>query len=133
MKNVYDGVVELDAQGQAIVPLPAWMESLNADFRYQLTPLGGPAPELHIAEEINHGSFRIAGGREGLRISWQVTGIRQDPWAQANPLRVETDKADESIGRYLHPEFYGESTDQSMIRDRLEWRIRRPEDRVRGQ
>ena len=30
-------------------PLPGWFEALNRDYRHQLTPIGGPAPNLHIA------------------------------------------------------------------------------------
>ena len=33
MKNVYDGMVILDANGEAVVALPAWFEALNGDFR----------------------------------------------------------------------------------------------------
>ena len=36
-KNVYDGIEVLDAQGKAVVHLPDWFDSLNVDFRYQLT------------------------------------------------------------------------------------------------
>ncbi|MBI1882410.1 MAG: hypothetical protein HYR94_29910 [Chloroflexi bacterium] len=37
MKNIYDGVVTLNAHGEAVVQLPNWFEALNQDFRYQLT------------------------------------------------------------------------------------------------
>jgi hypothetical protein len=60
------------------VSLPDWFEALNRDYRYQLTPIGGPAPNLHIYEEVNGSEFSIAGGPAGLKVSWQVTGIRQD-------------------------------------------------------
>ena len=35
MKNLYDGVAILDAQGENIVELPHWFEALNQEFRYQ--------------------------------------------------------------------------------------------------
>ena len=38
MKNVYDGLVTLDSNGEAIVELPEFFESLNRDVRYQVTP-----------------------------------------------------------------------------------------------
>jgi hypothetical protein len=107
MKNIYDGVVVLDAQGSATVALPAWFESLNRDFRYQLTPIGQPAPDLHIASEVSGGRFSIAGGHEGQKVSWTVTGIRQDHWANAHRIAVEEDKPPEDRGRYLHPELFG--------------------------
>ena len=62
MKNVYDGVVVLDDKGEAVVVLAAWFEALNKDFRYQLTPIGAPGPNLHIAKEIENQRFKIAGG-----------------------------------------------------------------------
>jgi hypothetical protein len=40
-------------------------------------------------------------------VSWQVTGIRQDKWAEANRIIVEEDKPARDHGRYLHPRLYG--------------------------
>jgi hypothetical protein len=107
MKNVYDGTAVLDAHGRAAVDLPDWFEALNRDFRYQLTPVGAPAPELHVAARVAGGVFVIAGGPPGLEVSWQVTGIRQDKWAEANRIIVEEDKPARDHGRYLHPLLYG--------------------------
>ena len=95
MKNVYDGIAVLDANGEAAVMLPDWFEALNEGFRYQLTPVGAPAPQLHIADEIAHPQFRIAGGVPGQRVCWQVTGVRKDPWARAHPVVVEEPKNDD--------------------------------------
>jgi hypothetical protein len=53
MKNVYDGMVILDNKGEAEIELPDWFCALNKDFRYQLTAIGAPGPNLHIAEEIS--------------------------------------------------------------------------------
>jgi hypothetical protein len=108
MKNVYDGVVTLDANGSAAVQLPDWFEALNRDFRYQLTPIGGPAPNLHIAAEVTDNRFEIAGGPAGLKVSWQVTGIRQDPFANANRIQVELPKTPEEAGMYRHPAPHGQ-------------------------
>ena len=102
MKNIYDGVAVLDANGEAAVTLPVWFEVLNRDFRYQLTPIGGWAP-LYIAQEIQGNLFRIAGGQPGMKVSWQVTGIRQDAYANAHRILVEEAKPAEEAGLYLHP------------------------------
>jgi hypothetical protein len=107
MMNVYNGNVTLDGNGEAWVNLPEWFEALNQDFRYQLTPLGAPGPNLYIAVEVQNNQFQIAGGEPGMRVSWQVTGIRHDPYAQANRIQVEEDKPAEEQGTYLYPEFYG--------------------------
>ena len=115
MKNVYDGVAVLDANGEAAVMLPDWFEALNEGFRYQLTPVGAPAPQLHIANEIADAQFRIAGGVPGQRVCWQVTGVRKDPWARAHPVVVEEPKTNDERGRYLDPELFGQGEDQSLL------------------
>jgi hypothetical protein len=106
MKNIYDGTVVLDAGGEAVVQLPEWFEALNRDFRYQLTPVGGYAP-LYISQAVTQNQFKIAGGIPGLKVSWQVTGIRQDPYAEQNRIVVEQDKSPEERGKYLYPAAYG--------------------------
>lgn len=107
MKNVYDGVVTLDGSGEAVVELPKWFEALNKDFRYQLTCIGRNAP-VYIADEVTENKFRIAGGRPGMKISWQVTGVRRDPYAVAHPIVVEQPKHPNERGRLQHPELYGQ-------------------------
>jgi hypothetical protein len=107
MKNVYDGIVVLDDKGEAVVVLPVWFEALNKEFRYQLTPISAPGPNLYIAEEIKNQRFKIGGGSSEMKVCWQVTGIRQDAWAQANPLVIEQDKSENERGYYLHPEVHG--------------------------
>jgi hypothetical protein len=107
MKNMYDGVVELDGVGRAWIDLPEWFEALNTDFRYQLTPIGAPMPDLHVATEISGNRFKIAGGIAGYKVSWCVTGIRIDPYAEANRVPVEVPKPPSEVGTYLHPAAYG--------------------------
>ena len=113
MKNIYDGVVVLDASGERWVELPEWFEALNKDYRYQLTCIGGFA-QVYIAREISDNRFKIAGGNPGMKVSWQVTGIRQDPWAEANRIPVEEDKAAEEQGFYLSPESYGQPEEKGI-------------------
>lgn len=109
MKNVYDGMVVLDGGGGAWVGLPEWFEALNGDFRYQLTAIGEPGPNLYIAEKISGNRFKIAGGTAGMEVSWMVTGIRRDPVAEELRAPVEEDKAPEHLGKYLHPQVYGQT------------------------
>lgn len=108
MKSIYDGIAVLDDHGEAWVQLPDWFESLNMDFRYQLTPIGAPGHDLYIAHEIENNRFQIAGGTPGLKVSWQVTGIRHDPYANANRVPVEEDKPAEQLGKYQHPAAWGQ-------------------------
>jgi len=135
MKNVYDGVVSLDGKGEAEIELPDWFGALNKDFRYQLTAIGAPGPNLHIAEEIsdtttistsysnsssrnnnnnNNSHFKIAGGTSGMKVSWQVTGIRKDPWANAHRIDVEEDKPAKEQGYYIHPDLYGQPEEKGI-------------------
>lgn len=116
MKTFYDGIVELDGQGRATVELPHWFEALNDDCRYQLTAIGLPAPELHVATTVMDNRFTIAGGRPGMRVSWQVTGIRRDAYAKYAPLKVEARKEGAELGRYLHPESHGAQQEASFAR-----------------
>jgi hypothetical protein len=75
--NMYVGRVTLDASGEATVTLPDYFDDLNTDYTYQLTPIGGAAPNLHISSEVSNNEFAIAGGTDGLEVSWQVTGVSQ--------------------------------------------------------
>ena len=42
-----------------------------------------------------------------MKVSWQVTGIRHDPYAEANQVPVEEEKPLQERDRYLNPELYG--------------------------
>jgi hypothetical protein len=95
MMNVYNGNATLDEQGRATVELPVYFEALNRDFRYQLTAIGAPGPNLYIAQGVAQNRFRIAGGRPYASVSWQVTGVRQDAYANEHRIKVEEAKPDQ--------------------------------------
>lgn len=129
MKNIYDGVAVLDNKGEAEIEFPDWFAVLNKDFRYQLTAVGAPGPSLYIAEEIsdatttyngnginnkNKSRFRMAGGTSGMKVSWQVTGVRKDPSANTYRIKVEEDKPDKEQGYYTYPDFYGQPTEKGI-------------------
>lgn len=115
LMDIYTGNAVLDSEGRAVVRLPNWFEALNRDFRYQLTAVGAAAPNLHIQQEIANQQFTIAGGAPGTKVSWQVTGVRQDAFAKAHPLQVEEDKAANERGFYIHPELFGAPREKSII------------------
>ena len=106
MMNIYSGNVTTDGHGDATVHVPAWFEALNGDFRYQLTVIGQFAQAI-VADEIYDGRFRIRTDKPAVKVSWQVTGVRQDAYAKAHPLVVEQDKPVAERGYYLHPELFG--------------------------
>lgn len=114
MMNVYNGVIVLDALGSAWVELPDYFQALNRDYRYQLTSIGAPGPNLHIAKEVSDNRFKIAGGKPGGKVSWQVTGIRQDAYANVHRVAVEEEKPPAARGQYLHPELFGASKEQAI-------------------
>lgn len=131
MMNIYNGNVILDAAGEATVVLPDYFEALNMDFRYQLTAIGAPGPNLYVAEEISGNRFRIAGGEPGMKVSWQVTGIRHDKWAEAHRVQVEVDKRPEEIGKYIHPEEWGQPIERSVDYDNIKEDLEAAEERAR--
>jgi hypothetical protein len=114
MMNIYNGNAVLDKHGRAWIELPEWFEVLNREFRYQLTAIGAPGPNLYIAQEIEGNRFKIAGGKPGMRVSWQVTGVRQDPYAEAHRIKVEEDKPSDERGYYLHPKEYSQPEEKGI-------------------
>jgi hypothetical protein len=106
MMDIYNGNVITDGSGTAGVTLPSWFESLNRDFRYQLTTIGQQA-QAWVASEISGNRFVIRTDHGGVKVSWQVTGIRQDAWANSHRIPVEQDKSEKERGHYLHPELFG--------------------------
>jgi trimeric autotransporter adhesin len=113
MKTIYDGNVTTDANGEAVVQLPDWFEALNRDFRYQLTTIGQPA-QAWIASKIANHAFAIRTDKPNVEISWQVTGIRQDAWANAHRMPVEQMKSEQERGFYLAPELFGAPPEKSI-------------------
>jgi hypothetical protein len=118
MINIYNGNVTTDASGDAEVTLPDWFEALNKNFRYQLTVIGTFAQAM-VAEEIKENRFKIKTSLPSVKVSWQVTGIRQDAYANRYRIPVEELKSKEEQGSYLHPEVFGQPEEQGV-----QWRLR---------
>ncbi|GMU42173.1 MAG: hypothetical protein IT479_14020 [Xanthomonadales bacterium] len=117
MMNLYNGNLTTDSEGYASVQLPDWFEALNRDFRYQLTVIGSFARAM-VAEEVKGNRFAIRTDAPHVKVSWLVTGVRQDAWAERNRIPVEQDKADADKGRYLHPQAHGQPADKSIAAGR---------------
>jgi len=113
MKNIYDGNVTTDAKGYATVEMPAWFEALNRDFRYQLTTINSFS-RATVAAELKDGKFRIRTSQPHVKVSWQVTGIRHDAWANAHRIPNEEEKPANEQGKYLHPELFGAGPDKAV-------------------
>jgi trimeric autotransporter adhesin len=117
MMNIYNGNVTTDSAGNAVVAMPDWFEALNQDFRYQLTVMGQFAQAIVAGKIANH-SFAIQTDKPNVEVSWQVTGVRHDAWADAHRIPVEQLKADRDRGLYLHPELFGAAPDKSIAEAR---------------
>jgi hypothetical protein len=106
MMNIYNGNITTDTAGEAIVELPAYFEALNKDFKYQLTVIGVFTQAI-IAKKIQNNRFVIKTQLPNVEVSWQVTGVRKDKFANAHRVVPETAKEPANIGKYLHPSEFG--------------------------
>ncbi len=113
MMNVYNGNITTDRHGLATVILPEYFEALNGDFRYQLTVIGQFAQAI-VKQEIENHQFTIKTNKPLVKVSWQVTGIRHDAYANRYRIPVEEDKALSEQGYYLHPEVFGQPESKSI-------------------
>jgi len=118
--NVYSGNVRTDEDGWATVELPEWFEAINTDFRYQLTVVGRFAQAV-VWEEIHDGRFVIRTNMGQVKVSWQVTARRNDPWMRQHPFEAEREKPERERGYYLTPHAFGQPEERGV-----EW-ARHPE------
>ena len=115
VQNVYNGLVTLDADGEAVITLPEYFAALNATpYLYQLTPIGAPMPNLYVAQEIQDNTFRIAGGVPGAKVSWEVTAARADPYLRDHPAQTEQTKPAAEQDSYLYPQGYGQPPEKGV-------------------
>jgi hypothetical protein len=108
MMNVYNGNLTTNAKGFATVTLPAYFQALNKDFRYQLTVVGRSFAQAIVWKQIRDNRFVIRTNEPKVKVSWQVTGIRHDPYANAHRIQTVVAKPAAEQGKYLHPELYGQ-------------------------
>jgi hypothetical protein len=113
MKNIYDGNVTTDGRGEAVVRLPDWFQALNRDFRYQLTVVGTFAQAI-VGEKIARNRFLIRTDQPNVEVSWQVTGIRKDAYANLHRVQVEVEKPAEERGYLLHPEAFAQPAERGI-------------------
>jgi hypothetical protein len=131
MMNVYNGNVTTDGSGFAVVELPEWFEALNRDFRYQLTVLGDGESwaQARVYRKVAGNRFTIQTTQPLVEVSWLVTGIRKDAFAEAHRIPIEEDKPAEERGTYLHPVEHGRP--KEMGRDERLMPSTRDGDRIR--
>jgi hypothetical protein len=116
MMNVYNGNITTDVNGFATVTLPDYFSALNKDFRYQLTAIGSFSPVM-IKEKISsNNSFIIQSKEPNIEISWQVTGVRKDPYAEKHRIKDVVEKVGAEKGNYIHPELYHQPMEKGLYK-----------------
>jgi hypothetical protein len=117
MMNVYNGNITTDANGYATITLPDYFEALNKDFRYQLTIVDENDTAWSFAkvvQKVHNNTFVIRTSAPEIEVSWQITGIRKDNWAEQNRIPNAVDKEPENKGKYLHPEAFGQPVEKGI-------------------
>jgi hypothetical protein len=117
MKNIYDGNITTDANGEAVVEMPDYFDALNRDLRYQLTVIGTFAQAI-VGEKLKGNRFVIRTNAPNVEVRWQVTGIRQDAYANKHRIPVEVLKSEGERGFYLYPEAQGQPVERGVERVR---------------
>lgn len=102
MMNIYNGNIVSDQTGMAKVELPEYFEALNKDFRYQLTVIGDLAQAV-VFKKVLDNHFVIKTDKPNVEVSWQITGIRKDAYAEKNRIPNTVEKPDHEKGKYLYP------------------------------
>jgi hypothetical protein len=74
----------------------------------------GQFAQAIVATKMANNRFTIKTDKPNVEVSWQVTGIRHDAWADANRIPVEQMKAANERGLYLHPELFGAPAETSI-------------------
>ena len=116
--NQYSGNLTTDANGLAQVTLPAYFETINKDFRYQLTVIGTFAQAI-VKQEVQNNQFVVQTNQPGIKVSWQITGVRNDKVMQQHPFVAESLKEATEKGSYLNPDAYGKAASATAMRPGL--------------
>jgi hypothetical protein len=89
-------------------------QALNGHYRYQLTVVDSRFAQAIVTTPMSNNRFSIRTSRPHVRISWQVTGVREDPYARAHRIPTEQRKVGRDDGRYLQPELYGQPPSKAI-------------------
>jgi hypothetical protein len=103
MATLYTGTAVTGPEGIAEVALPDYFAALNTDARVYLTTVDSLVA-VTVASPVRDNRFTIRAAEPGTTVNWLVTGTRDDPWARAHRIEVETSKPEDEHGTYVHPE-----------------------------
>ena len=116
--NLYRGLVQLDANGDATVALPAYFDAGNINPTYQLTAIG-TATQPYINTEIENNQFTVKGAPNS-KVSWTVHAQRNDPTIRyfnndgKNYSSEVFEKPAKMKGKYYTPEAFGKDKTQGI-------------------
>jgi hypothetical protein len=108
---IYRGTIRLDSEGEAVVELPDYFQSLTAEggASVQLTALRTPFLTAYEWRQ-GHAGFTVRGEPDG-EVSWMVLADRDDPVIRQLARPVEEDKGPDNTycdrGKLLYPTAYG--------------------------
>ena len=118
MMNIYNGTIITDDRGYATITLPAYFESLNVDYRYQLTVIdrvdSADFVQAKVVKPVTANAFMVRTSSPKVEVSWQVTGVRNDAFARTKPITIEADKEPENKGKYLNPAAFGAPSEKGI-------------------
>jgi trimeric autotransporter adhesin len=75
-----------------------------------------------VVKKMHANTFTIRTSRGGVEVSWMVTGIRRDAFANAHRVPVEEYKKDDQRGLYLYPTEAGHPKERGIDQQRMERR-----------
>lgn len=58
--------------------------------------------------------FTVKTDAPGVEVSWQVTGIRQDAYANKHRIPVDEEKSEQERGYYLHPDVFNQAEEKGI-------------------
>jgi hypothetical protein len=115
--NAYSGNIVTDERGYATIALPDYFDSINRDFRYQLTVVDGAGEDfvhVRVVRKIQNNQFTIRTSAPHVEVSWRVEAIRNDRYVQTYGYQTVQEKEDEIKGKFVSPELYGKPKERGI-------------------
>jgi hypothetical protein len=63
---------------------------------------------------VQNGQFKISTNATNVKVSWQISAVRQDGYAKAHPLVAEQNKPEKERGLYQNPEAFGQPKEKGI-------------------
>ena len=77
----------------------------------------GDFVQVKVGQKIRGNQFVIRSSAPRVEVSWEVKGVRNDPWVRAYRTAAEVEKGPQERGNYQHPELYGQPKEQGLYFD----------------